>query len=213
MGREDQALAQARNNIDAWTAELEGEGLDAILVTVSGCGTTVKDYGFMLRTDEAYAAKAARIAALARDVTEYLATLNLQATPAPLPLTIAYHSACSLQHGQKVVREPKELLSKFGFVVKDVPESHLCCGSAGTYNILQPELAGRLRDRKVANIERLKPDVIAAGNIGCITQIGGGTAIPVVHTVELLDWATGGPVPGPLAELAAAAEEEKRVAV
>ena len=201
MGREDQALAQARNNIDAWTREIEGQGLDAILITVSGCGTTVKDYGFMLRTDSAYAVKAARISALARDVTEYLSTINLKAAQAPPRLTVAYHSACSLQHGQKVTREPKELLSKFGFVVKDVPEGHLCCGSAGTYNILQPELAERLRDRKVANIERLQPDVIAAGNIGCITQIATGTAIPVVHTVELLDWATGGPVPEHLAGL------------
>jgi glycolate oxidase iron-sulfur subunit len=208
MGREQQALAQARNNIDAWIKEIEGqgagEGLDAILVTVSGCGTTVKDYGFMLRTDERYAAKAAKVAALAKDVTEYLAAIDLKPAAVRLPLTVAYHSACSLQHGQRVVREPKDLLSKFGFVVEDVPESHLCCGSAGTYNILQPELAGQLRDRKVANIERLQPDVIAAGNIGCITQIGGGTAIPVVHTVELLDWASGGPVPAPLKEFAAA---------
>jgi glycolate oxidase iron-sulfur subunit len=201
MGREQQALAQARNNIDAWMREIEGEGLDAILITVSGCGTTIKDYGFMLRTDPLYAAKAARISALAKDVTEYLATLDLKAAPGSTRLTVAYHSACSLQHGQKVAREPKELLSKFGFVVKDVPEGHLCCGSAGTYNILQPALAGQLRDRKVANIERLMPDVIVAGNIGCITQIAGGTAIPVVHTVELLDWATGGPVPEPLRNL------------
>ena len=199
MGREDEALSRARNNIDAWTRELEGDGLDAILVTVSGCGTTIKDYGFMLRSDPAYAMKAARICARARDITEYLATLNLRETVAPVPLTVAYHAACSLQHGQKVVREPKELLSKFGFVVKDVPEGHLCCGSAGTYNILQPALADRLRERKVANIELLTPDVIAAGNIGCITQLASGTAIPVVHTVELLDWATGGPVPEPLA--------------
>ena len=205
MGREEQALAQARNNIDAWTAEIDGEGLDAILVTVSGCGTAVKDYGFMLRADPAYAAKAAKVSALAKDVTEYLASLDLPAARAPLALTVAYHSACSLQHGQRVTRQPKELLSKFGFVVKDVPEGHLCCGSAGTYNILQPELAQQLRDRKVANIERLLPDVIAAGNIGCLTQIGGGTAIPVVHTVELLDWASGGPVPEPLKGLAAAA--------
>ncbi len=211
MGREAQALAQARNNIDAWTAEIAGEGLDAILVTVSGCGTTVKDYGFMLRTDQAYAAKAQRVSALAKDVTEYLAALGLASSRAPVPLTVAYHAACSLQHGQRVVREPKDLLSKFGFVVKDVPEGHLCCGSAGTYNILQPELAERLRDRKVANIERLAPDVIAAGNIGCITQIGGGTAIPMVHTVELLDWANGGPVPAPLAEIAAAKREEAAV--
>jgi glycolate oxidase iron-sulfur subunit len=200
MGREDEAKAQARNNIDAWTAEIEGEGLDAILVTVSGCGTTVKDYGFMLRTDPAYAAKAARVSALARDISEYL-NVCLAGVPAAPPsgVTVAYHAACSLQHGQKVLREPKELLSKFGFIFKDVAEAHLCCGSAGTYNLLQPALADRLRARKVANIERLRPDVIAAGNIGCITQIAGGTDIPVVHTVELIDWATGGPVPEPLA--------------
>ncbi len=207
MGREEQALAQARNNIDAWTREIDGAGLDAILITVSGCGTTVKDYGFMLRTDPAYAAKAARVAALAKDVTEYLATLDLPAGKAARPLTVAYHAACSLQHGQKVTQVPKELLCKSGFVVKDVPEGHLCCGSAGTYNILQPALAERLRDRKVANIEQLKPDVIAAGNIGCITQIAAGTAIPVVHTVELLDWAAGGPVPKGLEEIGAQAPE------
>jgi glycolate oxidase iron-sulfur subunit len=199
MGREDEALSRARNNIDAWIRELEGAGLDAILVTVSGCGTTIKDYGFMLRSNPAYATKAARVSARARDITEYLATLKLREARARVPLTVAYHSACSLQHGQKVMREPKELLLKAGFAVKDVPEGHLCCGSAGTYNILQPALADQLRARKVANIERLKPDVIAAGNIGCITQITGGTAIPVVHTVELLDWASGGPVPEALA--------------
>ncbi len=197
MGREEEALARARNNIDAWTREIESAGLDAILTTVSGCGTTLKDYGFMLRTDQAYAAKAAAVSGLAKDVSEYLATLRLQGQ-APARLTVAYHAACSLQHGQKVTREPKELLSKCGFIVKDVPEGHLCCGSAGTYNILQPALADKLRDRKIANIETLAPDVIAAGNIGCLTQIAGGTAIPVVHTVELLDWATGGPIPEPL---------------
>jgi glycolate oxidase iron-sulfur subunit len=197
MGREREALAQARANVDAWTAELEGEGLDAILVTVSGCGTTIKDYGFMLRTDAAYAAKAARVSAHARDVSQYLAGLDLAAAM-PTKLVVAYHSACSLQHGQKIHVEPKELLSKLGFVVKDVPEGHLCCGSAGTYNILQPDLAKRLRDRKIANIEKVEADVIAAGNIGCITQIASGTRIPVVHTVELVDWATGGPPPGEL---------------
>ena len=201
MGREGEALSRARNNIDAWIRELEGAGLDAILVTVSGCGTTIKDYGFMLRNDPAYAIKAARVSARARDITEYLATLKLREARARIPLTVAYHSACSLQHGQKVMHEPKELLSKAGFAVKDVPEGHLCCGSAGTYNILQPVLADQLRARKVANIERLKPDVIAAGNIGCITQIAGGTSVPVVHTIELLDWATGGPVPEALAGL------------
>ncbi|HEX5213122.1 MAG TPA: glycolate oxidase subunit GlcF [Pseudolabrys sp.] len=207
MGRDDEALTLARNDIDAWTREIDGEGLDAILVTVSGCGTTVKDYGFMFRTDPAYADKAARVSALAKDVTEYLVALDLPAGQAPRPLTVAYHSACSLQHGQKVTQMPKELLSKRGFVVKDVPEGHLCCGSAGTYNILQPVLAERLRDRKIANIQSVRPDVIAAGNIGCITQIAAGTAIPVVHTVELLDWATGGPMPEGLEEIGAEAPE------
>ena len=195
LGREEDALAAARANIDAWMEEIAAGGLDAIVVTASGCGTTVKDYGFMLRGDSAYAAKAARISALARDITEYLAGLDLSPAGESEGLIIAYHSACSLQHGQKIARQPKDLLCKIGFVVKDVPEGHLCCGSAGTYNILQPDIARRLRDRKVGNIERLEPDVIAAGNIGCITQIAAGTAIPVVHTVELIDWATGGRKP------------------
>jgi glycolate oxidase iron-sulfur subunit len=202
MGREDEAMARARNNIDAWMREFEGAGLDAILVTVSGCGTTLKDYGFLFRNDLVYATKAARVSARARDISEYLATLDLRKSGTARPLTIAYHGACSLQHGQKVIREPKDLLSRSGFVVKDVPEGHLCCGSAGTYNILQPALAEQLRARKVANIESVAPDVIAAGNIGCITQLAAGTGIPVVHTVELLDWATGGPVPEALVVLA-----------
>jgi glycolate oxidase iron-sulfur subunit len=197
MGREGKALAQARNNIDAWTLELDGQGLDAILITASGCGTTVKDYGFMLRTDPKYADKAARVSTLAKDITEYLATLGLNA-PAR-KMTVAYHSACSMQHGQQVTREPKALLSAVGFDVRDVAEGHLCCGSAGTYNMLQPEIAKRLRDRKVENIERTRPDVIAAGNVGCLWQIGSGTRLPTAHTVELLDWATGGPKPAALA--------------
>jgi glycolate oxidase iron-sulfur subunit len=198
MGRGNEALAAARARIDAWTAEIEGEGLDAILVTASGCGTMIKDYGFLLRTDRAYAAKAERISRLTLDISEYLSRLDLAPTRGGADLTVAYHAACSLQHGQKIGRAPKELLSKIGFVVKDVPEGHLCCGSAGTYNMLEPELAGRLRERKVANIEKLAPDVIAAGNVGCMTQIAAGTAIPVVHTVELIDWATGGPAPAAL---------------
>jgi len=205
MGREDEAFSFARNNIDAWTREIEGEGLDAILTTVSGCGTTIKDFGFMLRTDEAYAEKAARVSSLAKDVSEYLARLPLAPVKGIPHLTLAYHSACSLQHGQKIEREPKELLVRMGFAVKEVPEGHLCCGSAGTYNILEPELARALGARKVANIESVAPDVIAAGNIGCITQVAAGTAIPVVHTVELLDWATGGPVPEALSEVRAGA--------
>jgi glycolate oxidase iron-sulfur subunit len=198
LGREQEALAAARANIDAWTEEIVAAGLDAILVTASGCGTTVKDYGFMLRGDSAYAAKAARVSELAADISEYLSGLELSPTGDSKRLIIAYHSACSLQHGQKIARQPKDLLCKMGFVVKDVPEGHLCCGSAGTYNILQPDTARRLRDRKVGNIEKLAPDVIAAGNIGCITQIAAGTAVPVVHTVELIDWATGGRKPAAL---------------
>jgi glycolate oxidase iron-sulfur subunit len=194
MGREAEALAQARANIDAWTRLGE---LDAIVITTSGCGTTIKDYGFMLRGDPAYAEPAARVAALTKDITECLAALLLERGEA-LPLTVAYHAACSLQHGQRVTRQPKELLAGLGFTIRDVPDGHLCCGSAGTYNILQPDTAKRLRARKVGTIERLRPDVIAAGNIGCITQIAAGTVLPVVHTIELIDWATGGPCPSAL---------------
>jgi glycolate oxidase iron-sulfur subunit len=194
MGREEAALAQARINIDAWVREIENGGLEAIVVTASGCGTTIKDYGFMLRDDPAYAEKASRISMLAKDVTEYLDKLDLPFAN-PNGLVVAYHSACSMQHGQKITSEPKNLLRRAGFVVRDVPEGHICCGSAGTYNILQPEIAGQLRARKAANIARVKPDIIAAGNIGCITQIAGGISIPIVHTAELLDWACGGPAP------------------
>ena len=200
MGRDGDALTRARANIEVWTNEIDRNGLDAILVTTSGCGTTIKDYGYMLREDAAFAAKAARISALAKDVTEYVASIDIAWPQSKSDLVVAYHSACSLQHGQKITQLPKELLSKSGFVVKDVPESHLCCGSAGTYNILQPDIAKRLRERKIANIASTKPDVISAGNIGCMVQIGSvesadGTSVPVVHTIELLDWATGGPRP------------------
>jgi glycolate oxidase iron-sulfur subunit len=196
LGRDGDALARARANTTVWLEEAERDGLDAILVTTSGCGTVIKDYGFMLREDRDFAGPAARISALAKDITEYVGGIDLQAPHQRSELVIAYHSACSLQHGQKITQAPKELLSKNGFVVKDVPESHLCCGSAGTYNILQPDIASRLRDRKIANIATVKPDMIAAGNIGCMVQIAGATSIPVVHTIELLDWATGGPRPG-----------------
>ncbi|HMO29246.1 glycolate oxidase subunit GlcF [Enterovirga sp.] len=204
MGRETQSKALARRAIDAWLAEHERGELDAILVTASGCGTTVKDYGFMFRDEPAYAQKAATVSRLAKDVTEYVLSLDLAPPAEESDLVVAYHSACSLQHGQQVRTEPKTALKRAGFLVRDVPEGHICCGSAGTYNLLQPEIAGRLRERKVANIERLEPDVIAAGNIGCITQIGHGTSIPIVHTVELLDWATGGPLPPALEGVAAA---------
>jgi glycolate oxidase iron-sulfur subunit len=201
MGRERSALAYARNTIDVFAREIERGRLDAILVTASGCGTTIKDYGFMFRTDAHYAEKAKRVSGLAKDISEYLASLDL---PARIPsgLTVAYHAACSLQHGQRVVREPKALLARAGFAVKDVPEGHLCCGSAGTYNMLQPEIAARLAVRKAANIEKTAPDVVATGNVGCMVQIGQATDIPIVHTVELLDWAYGGPWPDALKAVA-----------
>jgi glycolate oxidase iron-sulfur subunit len=200
MGDDRDALGRARANVDVWIAEADRNGLDAILITTSGCGTVVKDYGYLLREDAAYAAKAQRVSTLAKDISEYVAELDLSFPETRSDLVVAYHAACSLQHGQKILRAPKELLFKSGFVVKDVPEGHLCCGSAGTYNILQPDIAERLRERKIANIARLKPDVIAAGNIGCMMQIAGATndeghPLPVLHTIELVDWATGGPKP------------------
>ena len=185
MGKEAQALASVRNNVDVWTREIENGGLDAIIITASGCGTTIKDYGHMLASDPAYAARAARIAGLARDITEYLSTLELP----QLPLngkTVAYHSACSMQHGQKITGLPKTLLQRAGYKVKEPAEGHLCCGSAGTYNMLQPEISAQLKDRKVRNIEATRPDMIATGNIGCMTQIATATAIPIFHTIELL---------------------------
>jgi len=200
MGREEEAHGFAKRNIDAWIAEMDGEGLDAIIITASGCGTTIKDYGFMFREDPDYAEKAARVSAIAKDITEYVTSLTLMEPVRETDLVVAYHSACSMQHGQAIRTEPKALLKRAGFTVKDVPEGHICCGSAGTYNLLQPEIAAQLRARKVANIERTKPDLIATGNIGCLTQIGKGTEIPIVHTVELLDWATGGPMPEALEE-------------
>jgi glycolate oxidase iron-sulfur subunit len=204
MGREAQSHAFAAANIEAWHAEME-RGLDTILITASGCGTTIKDYGFMFRNDVKLAAKAARVSALAKDISEYLCGLDLPAPARDTGLTVAYHSACSMQHGQKITDEPKKLLRAAGFKVKDVPEGHICCGSAGVYNILQPRIAGELRERKIGNIARTRPDIVATGNIGCVAQIakgfadreraGGPAAPPVVHTVELLDWALGGPAP------------------
>lgn len=200
MGREDEAHAFARRNIDAWIAAIDAGRIDAIVITASGCGTTIKDYGHMFREDRDYREKAARIAALTKDVTEFL--LDLDLTPSrETGQTVAYHSACSMQHGQKIGDQPKVLLRRAGFVVRDVPEGHICCGSAGVYNILQPELSERLLDRKLKNVARSKPALIATGNIGCITQLGRKATVPVVHTAELLDWACGGPRPASLSEL------------
>ncbi|WP_105402094.1 glycolate oxidase subunit GlcF [Neorhizobium sp. T7_12] len=194
MGREEQALDFARRNVDVWMREIDKGGLDAIIITASGCGTTIKDYGHMLRLDPAYADKAAKVSNLAKDITEYLSALDLPRLE-PKRLNVAYHSACSMQHGQKITMAPKNLLKAAGFTVRDPGEGHLCCGSAGTYNILQPDISEQLKARKVRNIEATKADVIATGNIGCITQIASGTTIPILHTVELLDWAYGGPKP------------------
>ena len=204
LGREHESSAQAKADIDAWTREIETRGLDAIIVTASGCGTMLKDYGFLFRTDAQYAAKAAHVSSLSRDISEVLAELLVghhfdADVPAARGLRVAYHSACSLQHGQKLHALAPRLLREAGFTVLDIPESHICCGSAGTYSLLQPEMSSQLRDRKVRNIESVQPDVIATGNIGCITQIAQATGIPIVHTVELLDWATGGPPPARLA--------------
>ncbi len=200
MGKEESAFRFVKANVAAWKREMEGEGLDAIVINASGCGTTVKDYGFMLREDPEWAEAAAEISAITRDISEVMAETELKRTdpPAEKPLVVAYHSACSLQHGQQIKEPPKQVLRAAGFEVRDVPEGHICCGSAGTYNLLQAEIAGRLLERKVANIESTRPDVIAAGNIGCMTQIAGGTEVPVVHTAALLDWATGGPKPAAL---------------
>jgi glycolate oxidase iron-sulfur subunit len=194
MGREAASLEAARRNVDAWTRQIETGALKAIVVTASGCGTTLKDYGFMLKDDPAYADKAARVSALARDITELLAEIDLPPGDGR-GLTVAYHGACSLQHGQKITETPKRLLDQAGFTVLTPADAHLCCGSAGVYNILQPQIAGQLGSRKAESLDRLEPDVIATGNIGCAVQIGARATTPVVHTVELLDWASGGPAP------------------
>jgi len=199
MGKHDAALAAAQAAVGAWHRELDGAGLDAIIINTSGCGTVVKDYGHLLRAAPApWPARAAAISAITMDVTSYLERIGYAPTRAAPALRVAYHAACSLQHGQQITAAPKNLLRRAGFTVSEPRDAHLCCGSAGTYNILQPEIAGRLRDRKLGTIAALKPDLIAAGNIGCLTQLGG--EIPAVHTVELLDWMAGGPVPKALKE-------------
>jgi glycolate oxidase iron-sulfur subunit len=201
MGQHDAAMTFAATNIEAWSREIDNAGLDAIVINASGCGTTVKDYGFMFRNEAApIRDKAERVASLAVDITELLTRIGYAPTRPKPGLTVAYHSACSLQHGQQITLQPKALLRAAGFRVVEPPEGHLCCGSAGTYNLLQPAIATRLRTRKLRNIAKTKPDLIAAGNIGCITQLS-GDALPVVHTVALLDWMAGGPCPEAIAEI------------
>lgn len=194
MGKTQESHASAARNIRAWTREIEGAGLDAIVINTSGCGTTVKDYRHIFRNDP-LAEDAARVASLARDISEVMAELGLGPADKAQPLRIAYHAACSLQHGQQIRAHPKELLRKAGFEVVEPRDAHLCCGSAGTYNLLQPALSAELRARKAATLAETRPDAIAAGNIGCMMQIGGAVEVPVLHTAELLDWATGGPKP------------------
>jgi glycolate oxidase iron-sulfur subunit len=201
MGKEEIARAHARANVDSWWRVHEQTPLDAIVINASGCGTTVKDYGRLLREDAHYSERAAALAKLAVDITELLATLDVP-KHRDRDIAVTYHAACSLQHGQRVREAPKNLLRAAGFTVHEPAEAHLCCGSAGTYNLLQPEIAGRLKARKIAAIEKTQPQVIATGNIGCLTQIASGTDIPVVHTVELLDWAMGGPMPQSIASRA-----------
>ena len=173
--------------------EANGDGLDAVVINTSGCGTMVKDYDHFFRNDP-LAEDAQTVSELAKDITEVLAELDLQHTNKP-GLRIAYHASCSLQHGQKLKFLPKKLLKAAGFTVLEPKDQHWCCGSAATYQLLQPEISDQLKERKVQTLVRGKPDAIAAGNIGCMVHIGSGTGVPVVHTVELLDWATGGPVP------------------
>ncbi len=198
MGKTSESHATAAHNIRAWTAEMDGDGLDAIVINTSGCGTTVKDYGHMFR-NEALAEDAARVSDIAMDVSELLMQLDLP-EGTPRDTRVAYHAACSLQHGQQIKTHPKTLLKNAGFEVVEPADAHLCCGSAGTYNLMQPTISKQLKTRKVQTLEAKSPNIIATGNIGCMMQIGSGTGVPVVHTVELLDWATGGPKPPALRE-------------
>ncbi len=186
MGRENEAKGFAQTNVAAWSRG----SFDAIIVNASGCGTTVKDYGHLLGSDDAK-----RIGALTRDVTEILHDIGLKTPPNPRAYRVTYHDPCSMQHGQKVIDQPRALLRAASFQVADVPEKHFCCGSAGTYNLLQSEIAEALGQRKAAHIESTTPDIVATGNIGCMTQLNRYLGTPIVHTVELLDWATGGPLP------------------
>jgi glycolate oxidase iron-sulfur subunit len=202
LGKTDATEAYVRANLAAWSREIDGGGLDAIVANASGCGTMLKDYGHVMQGDAAWAERAANISALAVDVSELVTRLGMPAAAKTNDeargLTVAYHPACSLAHGQGVVEEPHVLLEAAGFDVRAIPEGHLCCGSAGTFNLLEPELAAQLAERKKTNIERTSTDVVATGNIGCMVQLRSVLDQPVVHTAELLDWASGGPKPAAL---------------
>jgi glycolate oxidase iron-sulfur subunit len=199
MGRETDAMDSARANVRSWSHALAAGGLDAIVVNASGCGTTVKDYGHLLARDSIWTEPARRVAALARDVSEFTSDIGLAAPVISAAYRVAYHDPCSMQHGQRVTSQPRALLRAAGFQVLDVPEKHFCCGSAGTYNLLEPDMASALGRRKADHIVSTDPDIVATGNIGCMMQLGRYCRIPIVHTVELLDWATGGPRPPALA--------------
>jgi glycolate oxidase iron-sulfur subunit len=200
LGRAAETRAFASALLARIAAERRRGGLSAVIVDASGCGTHLKDFGHLFRDDPALGEAARELSGLTRDITEWLDELeraqpetSLQAT-APLGVTVAYHSACSMQHGQRLDSIPRRLLERAGFDVREIPEGHLCCGSAGTYNILQPQLAAELRERKLANIRGTGAPLVATGNVGCIVQLA-GAGIPVVHTAELLAWAAGGPAP------------------
>ena len=195
MGERKRSRKLMQRNIEVWHNEVAENGLDAIVLNTSGCGTAIREYDYIFRHDPKLAVKAKTVTALVRDVAEVVAELGLGEASKALKLKVAYHDACSLQHGVQVKTQPRQLLKDAGFDVVEVPEAHICCGSAGTYNMLQPELASQLQARKAEHIESVAPQIVAAGNIGCMEQIAGGVKVPVVHTVELLDWATGGPRP------------------
>jgi glycolate oxidase iron-sulfur subunit len=199
MGKLNDSHAKAAANINAWSKEMANAGLDAIVINTSGCGTTIKDYGHMFRNDPDMAEKARAVSDIAMDVSEVLMKLDMPQGDNKA-IKVAYHAACSLQHGQQIKTHPKTLLRNAGFDVVEPADSHLCCGSAGTYNLMQPEISKQLKARKVSTLEVLNPDVIAAGNIGCMMQIASGSDVPIVHMVELLDWATGGPRPRALSD-------------
>ncbi len=198
MGRMERAREQALVNLRAFAAEVDKGGLDAIIFNASGCGLSLIEYNRLFADDPEWAEVAKRFSQLCRDVCQVMGDLKLAPSVLSNALPVAYHSACTMRHGLKLIDEPKRLLEKAGFTVRDPVESHVCCGSAGTYSLLQPELSTLLLERKVANLEKLEAGVIATGNIGCLDHIAGGTALPVVHTAELLDWATGGPKPSNL---------------
>jgi glycolate oxidase iron-sulfur subunit len=203
LGKRELAHSSFKKNINLWHEEYLKNGLDAIISNTSGCGTTLKDYGFIFRNDEKFMKKAKKISELTKDITEFLdenLKLNFE-TDDNKKYKIAYHSACSMQHGQKIHEQPINIIKKTGNTVLKIPDGHLCCGSAGTYNILHQKMAKALLRNKVKNILEVSPDFIATGNIGCITQISSGISIPIVHTVEVIDWFTGGPKPEKLKNL------------